>query len=242
MYKRQDRPRLQIRREVILPVRFDLCVRPGTQLRDIRRIITHPHAAAQVRDWLATHLPDAVVTEKGSTAAAAQTVSDQASTYDAAICASVAGKMYGLVALEHDIADNEDAVTRFVLVRRPRELPAPTGSDKTTFTAYMRADRSGALLEILSQLAMRGVNLCRIESRPTKTTLGSYCFSIDAEGHVADARLAEAMEGMKRICKDVVFLGSYARADGQAPSIPDGGSDADYAAARAWVTGLQAGK
>ena len=78
---------------------------------------------------------------------------------------------------------------------------------------FMREDHPGALLEILEQFASRGVNLCRIESRPTKRTLGDYCFSVDAEGHIADARLAEAMMGLHRICADVVFLGSYPRAD-----------------------------
>ena len=78
---------------------------------------------------------------------------------------------------------------------------------------FMRENHPGALLEILEQFASRGVNLCRIESRPTKRTLGDYCFSVDAEGHVDDARLAEAMMGLHRICADVVFLGSYPRAD-----------------------------
>ncbi len=102
----------------------------------------------------------------------------------------------------------------------------------------MRENHPGALLEILEQFASRGVNLCRIESRPTKRTLGDYCFSVDAEGHITDARLGEALMGLHRICADVVFLGSYPRADAAAPDIRTGTSNAEYAAAAAWLQRL----
>ena len=104
---------------------------------------------------------------------------------------------------------------------------------------FMQENHPGALLEILEQFASRGVNLCRIESRPTKRSLGDYCFSVDAEGHVDDARLAEALMGLHRICSDVVFLGSYPRADGTQPDGPAGTSNADYAAAAHWLQRLK---
>ena len=230
---------LVIVREVLLPVSFVLAVRPGYELADVQRILTHPHAYAQTRDWVRMHVPHATVTEGGSTAAAAAEVADPASKYDGAICARVAADLYELDCAATDIADNPDAVTRFVLVRRPGDIPAPTGADKTTLVAYMHADHSGALLEILEQFAVRGVNLSRIESRPTKTTLGSYCFSIDAEGHLHDKRVAEALEGLHRVCPTVHFLGSYARADGARPSIGIGFSDEEFDDAAAWVAGLE---
>ena len=230
--------RLMIVREVLLPVQFTLFARLGTALADVRRILTHPHAAAQVREWLAAHLPDAEVTERGSTAAAAVEVADPESGFDAAICADVAGRQNGLTALASGIADNEAAVTRFVLVSRAAAPPVPTGADKTTLVAFMYEDHPGALLEILEQFAGRGVNLCRIESRPTKTGLGDYCFSIDAEGHLRDPRLAEAMLGLHRICKEVVFLGSYPRADGVRPTVARGFADGDFLAAREWFASL----
>ncbi len=226
---------LQIIHEVVIPVSFDLCVRPGTTLGQVQRVISHPHAIAQVRGWLDANLPDAVVVERGSTAGAAQTVADPESGFEAAVCAPIAGQMYGLVSAATGISDNDQAATRFVLVSRPGPSPERTGHDKTTLVAYMRKDHPGALLEILQQLAVRGVNLCRIESRPTKTTLGEYCFSMDAEGHISDARMAEALMGLRRICKDVVFLGSYARADGKEPKVPYGGTDADYRNALDWA-------
>lgn len=231
---------LQIIAEVIIPVSFDLCVRPGTSLNQVERIISHPHAIAQVRGWLDAHLPNAMVVERGSTAGAAQAVSFPDSDFDAAVCAPVAGQMYGLVSAATNISDNDSAATRFVLVSKPRTSPERTGHDKTTLVAYMRQDHPGALLEILQQLAVRGVNLCRIESRPTKTTLGEYCFSMDAEGHITDARMAEALMGLYRICKDVVFLGSYPRADGKRPKVPYGGEDGNYRDAHSWMVGLNA--
>lgn len=231
---------LWIVREVLLPVQFGLFVRPGTELGAVNRVLTHPHAAAQCRDWLRTHLSQATVTEGGSTAAAAAEVADPGSRYDAAVCAKVAGEMYGLELAADEIADNALAVTRFVLVARRGDLVERTGADKTTLVAYIHEDHAGALMEILEQFATRGITLTRLESRPTKTTLGSYCFSIDADGHVHDARMAEALVGLKRVCKDVVFLGSYPRADRTPPAMVRGASDEEHAEARAWFKGLMA--
>lgn len=230
--------RLVIVREVLLPVAFVLAARPGTRLKDVRRVLTHPHAHAQTRDWLRRHLPDAHVTEGGSTAAAAEEVADPDSRFDAAICARVASDLYGLEALASSVADNKGAVTRFVLVAEPGTIPEPTGADKTTLVAYMHTDRSGALLEILEQFAMRGVNLTRIESRPTKKAFGEYCFSIDAEGHVDEPRLRGTLKGLHRVCRQVTFLGSYPRADGVHPKIARGFTAADYEAAERWMDEL----
>ncbi|QGF25069.1 prephenate dehydratase [Raineyella fluvialis] len=230
---------LMIRREVLLPVQFALCVRPGTGLADVRAVLTHPHAAAQTRMWVAHHLPRAVVTEGPSTAAAAVEVSDPDSPHDAAICARIAGEMNGLEILADGIADNEDAVTRFVVVTRPSTPPPATGADKTTLVAYMKVDRSGSLLGILEQIAGHGVNMTRIESRPTKQALGSYCFSIDAEGHLDDPRMQETLTGLHRVCAKVTFLGSYPRADRQAPILDEGQTTEAYAAAQRWLDGLR---
>ena len=226
---------LNIIAEVLLPVSFVLAVRPGTTLEQVKRILTHPHAHAQTRDWVDTTLPWASVIEGGSTAAAAVDVADPASRYDAAICAAVAADLHGLHRLAEDIADNPDAVTRFVLVARPGNIPAPTGADKTTLVAWMHADHSGALLEILQQFAMRGVNLTRIESRPTKKAFGEYCFSIDAEGHIGEPRMRGTLKGLHRICRAVTFLGSYPRADEVRPKIARGFTDAEYDAAERWI-------
>ena len=113
--------------------------------------------------------------------------------------------------LADKIADHPDAVTRFVLVSRPGPPPPPTGDDLTSLAVYIAHDRVGALLAVLMELAVRGVNLTRIESRPTGEALGRYVFFLDCTGHVAEARLGEALQGLRRICADVRFLGSYPR-------------------------------
>ena len=237
---------LMVTREVLLPVSFALMVRPGTGLHAVRRVATHPHAAAQCRRWLATVLPDAVVVPALSTAAAAAGLADGSAGHDAAIAAPIAAEHYRLEVLASDVEDNPDAVTRFVLVSRPGEPPLPTGHDKTSFVAFISDDHPGALLEVLTELAVRGVNLTRIESRPTGQQLGRYCFSIDCEGHVDDARVGEALSGLRRVCPDVRFLGSYPRADlgeaADASARDAAAKDAIYRDAAAWLGRIRNGK
>jgi prephenate dehydratase len=232
---------LMITREMTVPVAFSLLVRPGTALSDVRRVGTHPHAAAQTRTWLAMHLPDAEVVHASSTAQAAAALTAAAASWDAAVAAPLAAERYALDVLAEGIGDNADAVTRFVLVTRPGPPPAPTGRDKTSLVAFMHEDHPGALLEILEQLTMRGVNLTRIESRPTGAALGDYCFSIDAEGHVLDRRVGEALTGLRRVCADVRFLGSYERHDGKAPQLRPGTSDEEFEEAAGWLARLRSG-
>jgi len=223
--------------EVLLPVTFALLARPGTSLDDVRTVATHPHAEAQCRRWLAATLPAAALALVSSTAEAARLVGE--GVHDAAVSAPVAAAHYGLTALVEDVQDNEGAVTRFVVVSRPGPLSAPTGTDRSTVVAYIADDHPGALLEILTEFAVRGVNLTRIESRPTGSGLGRYCFSIDLEGHVAEARVGEALSALKRVCADVRFLGSYPRADQTPPTTKAGTADADFAAAADWLAHLR---
>lgn len=231
--------RLVIIDEVVIPVRFSLLVRPGTALDAITRVATHPHAQAQVRGWLAANLPNAHVIPAMSTAAAAAALTEDAAPIDAAVSQRIAADIYGLEVLADDIQDTDDATTRFVLVRLPGEIPLPTGADKTTLSLYIHQDEPGALLAILNEFSVRGVNMTRIESRPTKKALGDYYFSVDVEGHVADARVSEALMGLHRVCLDVRFLGSYPRHDGKAPVLRAGVTDADFADAQQWLDKLK---
>lgn len=230
---------LVISREMHVGVQFALLVRPGTARDEIRRIATHPHAEAQCRRWLAAHLPEAEVVPVSSTAQAAALVAVPDSAYDASISAPIAASTYRLVTLATGIADQAGAVTRFVLLSRPGPPPPPTGADKTSLVAFIHANHPGALLELLEQFAARGVDLTRIESRPTGSALGKYCFSIDAEGHVAEARVGEALMGLRRTCSEVRFLGSYPRADQVVTSVTPGTADADFADAAAWLNRLR---
>ena len=228
--------------EVLVPVTFVLAARPGTRLEDIRAVGTHPHGWAQVRTWMNANLPSAVYLTTLSTAAAAADLdlaAGDVTAYQAAVCAPVAATIHGLEVLAEDIGDNGRAVTRFALVARPGHTPPPTGADKTTLVLYQRDDHPGGLLELLEQFAARGVNMTRLESRPTGEAMGSYCFSIDIEGHVADARVAETLMGLRRVCAQVRYLGSYARADGRPTTPMVGTSDAEFDDARQWLEGLR---
>jgi len=233
---------LMVVREVVLPVSFSLLARAGTQLTDVRRVATHPHAHAQCRGWLARMLPDALAVPALSTAAAAAALAEDDTNFDAAISAPIAAARYHLEVLAVDIGDNPHAQTRFVLVSRPASPPMPTGADRSTLVAYIADDHPGALLEILTEFAVRGVNLTRIESRPTGERLGRYSFSIDCEGHVDDARVGEALMGLRRVCADLRFLGSYPRADGQAPLVRRGTSDPEFRDASAWLARVREGR
>lgn len=237
---------LMISAELLLPVTFTLMAPRGTELADVRRVITHPVAEAQCRAWMSKNLPDVQVALGSSTAAAAETVAvrtpgPDGEPYDAAVAAPIAAEHYQLATLADDIGDDKDAMTRFVLVTRPGQLPRATGSDKTSLVAYIRDDHPGALLEILEQFATRGVNLTRIESRPTGNGMGRYCFVVDAEGHLNDERMGEALMGLRRACAEVRFLGSYARADGIRPPVGRGMTNEDFRAAADWLQSLRNG-
>lgn len=226
--------------EVLVPITFVLAARPGVALEDVRRVGTHPHAWAQVRGFVAQRLPDAVYVPALSTAAAAESLAvDLEVTFEAAVCAPVAATDNGLEILAEDIGDLKHAVTRFVLVAPPGALPARTGADKTTVVLFQHHDRPGALLELLEQFAVRGINMTRLESRPTGESMGSYCFSVDFEGHVLDERVGEALVGLKRVCLGVRFLGSYPRADEVEVRVSPDISDDAFHEARAWLDTLR---
>jgi prephenate dehydratase len=230
---------LRIIREVLVPISFVLVARPDTRLGDVRRVSTHGHAWAQCRLWMDQNIPDVEYVPGSSTAAAAMGLLAADCHYDAAVCAPlIAREQPGLAVLADNIGDNPDAVTRFILVSRPGVLPERTGADKTTVAVPLPEDRPGALMEILDQFASRGVNLSRIESRPTGQYLGHYFFSIDADGHVSDARVADALSGLHRISPATRFLGSYPRADRQAIKVQAHTSDGAFAAARSWVESI----
>ncbi len=237
---------LMITREVVLPVAFVLAGRAPISLDSVAAVAAHPQAAAQCRVWLRANLPAAAVVEVLSNGAAAEGAA--AGAYDAAICAPIGADRHRLTVLAKEIADHSDAVTRFAVVSRPGPPPPPTGDDLTSLVVYISHDRVGALLAVLTELAVRGVNLTRIESRPTGATLGRYAFFLDCQGHVAQARMGEALQGLRRVCADVRFLGSYPRAaalraDATAePTAPPGTSDREFADAAAWLARIRTGE
>ena len=126
-------------------------------------------------------------------------------------------------------------------LRRTKTLPEPTGSDKTSIIAELPDDTAGRLLEMLEQFATRGVNMSLLESRPIGDALGRYRFVIDLDGHIRDERVADALLGLKRFSPNVIFLGSYPRADKQSITVIERYDNNAFVEARDWLRALLSG-
>lgn len=234
-------PNLRIIGEYLVPVNFVLVARPGTTLADVKVINAHPVAYAQTHLWLDKHLPThGHIPATSNVTAAASLLED--SFADAAVAPPGIHEHYDLEVLAEHIGDNPNAITRFVLVSRTAELPAPTGSDKTSIIAELPDDTAGRLLEMLEQFATRGVNMSLLESRPIGDALGRYRFVIDLDGHILDERVADALLGLRRFSPNVIFLGSYPRADKQEISVIPRYDNEAFVDARDWLRDLIAGE
>jgi prephenate dehydratase len=231
---------LHINAETQLPIEFSLLGRAGTALQDIKTVGGHPQAQPQCRSWLAANLPEYEWVPLASNAEAARQVAG--GNLDAALAGAFAAAMYGLEIVARDVHDRTNAVTRFVVVAPHGEMPARTGSDRTSLAAFLGEDQPGALMEILTEFVVRGVNLSTIQSRPTGNGLGSYYFFIDCEGHIDDARVGEAMMGLRRVCAEVRFLGSYPRCDAEQAQVRPGTSDTEFTEAAQWLARLRYGR
>jgi prephenate dehydratase len=230
-------PGLRIVGEYLVPVRFDLVARPGTTLADVKVVNAHPVAYAQCRAWLEKSVAHhGLIPSPSNVAAAADLLIS--TTADAAIAPPGISAHYDVEVLAENVGDNPNAQTRFVLVSKTTELPAPTGHDKTSLIIELPEDRAGALLEMLEQFATRGVNLSLIQSRPIGDEFGRYRFVIDADGHARDERMSDALLGLRRFSPKVIFLGSYPRAD-RAPTVHEERyADQVFVDARAWLNGI----
>ncbi|MGB3011766.1 MAG: prephenate dehydratase [Mycobacterium sp.] len=225
-------PPLQIYAELTLEVSFSIVVRPGVVPEQVHSVAAFPVAAAQVRRWLAAHLPGAAVVPANSNAAAALDV--VAGRADAGVSTALAAQRYGLSVLAGDVVDEPNARTRFVLVGRPGAPPGRTGADRTS--VVLRIDSApGALVSAMNEFGIRDIDLTRIESRPTRTGLGTYVFFLDCVGHIDDSAVAEALKALYRRCADVRYLGSWPTG-AAAGAVPPQLDDADR-----WLTRLRNG-
>jgi len=233
---------LRIVGEYLVPVDFVLVARPGTRLEDVSLVAAHPVAYAQCLQWLSAKLPAHAHIPASSNVASAMGLIDGSSDADAAIAPPGILEHHDLELLAEKIGDNVNAVTRFVLVSRPVTAPPPTGADKTSLIVELPDDHPGALLEMLEQFATRGINLSLLASRPMGDALGRYRFVIDADGHIEDERMADALLGLRRFSPKVIFLGSYPRADRAIVRYPDRYSDDVFIEARDWLRGVLSGE
>jgi chorismate mutase/prephenate dehydratase len=176
----------------------------GRKLDEIERVLAHPQALAQCKGWLREHLPRAERLAVASNAEAARRAAKAADA--AAIASQAAAEMYGLHVLAGPIEDRGDNTTRFVVVGT--EILAPSGRDKTSLLVAA-GDKPGTLFEILAPLARHGVNLTKIESRPSRQGRWQNAFFIDVEGHVEDPTLKAALADLGPLAARVRVLGSY---------------------------------
>jgi prephenate dehydratase len=228
---------LLIQREVETRIQLNLLAAPGTALGDVTRVLSIPVATAQCRGFFARSLPGVELVAANSTAEAAQFVGETKPAGTAAVGTALAGQLYGLDVLAEDIEDHPDNSTRFVLVR-PGVVPAPTGHDKTSIVCFQHTDQPGSLHAILGQFTARNINLTKLESRPTKQGLGSYCFIIDLEGHVDDEIVADCLRDLHAQLAGVKFLGSYPAAGEHGEAIRRDAEES-WRAADLWITSLR---
>jgi prephenate dehydratase len=224
--------------EYLVPVSFNLVARPGVALKDVVTVATHPVAYAQTHKWLAANLAGHSYLPATSTASAAAALLHADSIANAAVAASTITNHYDLKVIAKNIGEYKNAQTRFIQIGLAGKAPASTGRDKTSVIIEMPNDRPGALLEMLEQFAVRGVNLSRIESRPIGDRLGRYRFNVDAQGHIEDSAIAEALKGLHRFSPKVQYLGSYPRADKEKSVHEGNNSDVQFGDAESWFRSL----
>ena len=205
---------LSIFREVVLPINHYLMAQPGTWIADVQVVSSHPQSLAQCREFLERTFPNAQQIASLSNAAAVSDMKDS-SLPAAAIAPRRAAELYGAEVLGKDIQDAANNVTRFAVLAR-QDHP-PTGDDKTSICFSFHQDAPGVLYRSMGEFATRNINLEKIESRPTKQSLGEYIFLIDCAGHRQDPVVREAIEAVGRSVSMLKVLGSYPRWDGGGP-------------------------
>ncbi|HZJ03705.1 MAG TPA: prephenate dehydratase [Thermoleophilia bacterium] len=199
---------LQIVREIQQPIRHRLVARPGVRFEEIERVVSHPHANAQCRQWLRKHLPGVEAVAANSTASAVQQVTSTDRPW-AAIGTALAAEAFGGVVLRENIEDHDDNETRFVFLSQVRERQDLREPYKTSVVCEISKDQPGALLLILQEFAYRFINLTKIESRPSKRMLGEYVFLVDMEGKVNDPQIEDCLRCLTCKLPGLKVLGSY---------------------------------
>ena len=198
-------PGIKFLGEVIMNIRHYLLVRQGISISEVTKVMSHPQALAQCREFLAKNLPGIETADTSSTAQAASIVAGSGEPW-AAIGTNLAARDYGLEMAAADIQDSSDNATRFIILSRDDADPVP---GCRTSLIVIAKDRPGALYGILREFTLREINLTRIESRPVKKRLGQYMFFIDLEGHREDSGVEDAIKAISGKAEFLRILGSY---------------------------------
>lgn len=199
---------LKISAEIALEISQCLLARPGLSLGKIERVYSHAQALAQCKRWLSENLPRVAMVEAASTADAARLARDDAE--GAAIGSEMAARLYELEVNRRQIQDLAQNITRFLVIGQ--QQAEPTGRDKTSVLLVL-GDQPGVLFRVLAPFADNGVNLTKIESRPSRKRPFEYVFFVDVDGHVTDARIQRALEAATLTSETVKVLGSYPKAE-----------------------------
>ena len=197
---------LSIRRELVLPIRHFLVAAPGASIESIEFVYSQPQALAQCREFLEARLPSAEVIASLSTAAAVEDMLGRGAGA-AAIATRRAAELHGCVVIAAGIEDDVNNMTRFVVLA-PTDHPQ-TGADKTSACFSFDEDAPGILHGVLAEFANRGINLAKIESRPTRQSLGRYIFLVDFEGHRKDDTIREVLSIIEEQVSLLKIFGSY---------------------------------
>lgn len=179
-------------------------------LERITKVYSKDQALAQCRHWLQRHLPHAQLIDAPSTSRAVQIAKDEPGS--AAVAGELAAQHYGVPVLVKNIQDKADNTTRFFVLGRQASGPVGGGKDITSFLVSLgdeAAAHSGALLKMLMPLAERGINLSKVESRPSKKRPWDYYFFLDVTGHYEDENMKAALAELRKFCPMVKWLGSY---------------------------------
>ena len=200
-------PELCIRRALVLPIRHALL--GSGPLSRVTEVLSHPQALAQCSGWLAQHLPDALQLPTSSTAEAARMVAG--SPFRAAIASQTAAHEHGLDQLAFPVNDVAGNRTRFLLLRRGQR---GEHGDVASLAFSLHRNAPGALLEALACLAERGLNMSRIESRPSKRELGEYVFFVDVDLPPAPSTaLQDLIAQLQPLCEHLAHFGAYPSSD-----------------------------
>jgi len=196
---------LKVCGEVVVRIHHHLMANAAPKdFADIRRVFSHGQSLAQCHEWLNTNLPQVERVAVSSNAEAARRAAEEAGS--AAVAGEMAAEHYGLKILASNIEDEPNNTTRFLVLGDYE--PKPSGHDKTSMVLSAR-NRAGAVYEMLTPFATRGVSMTKFESRPSRVALWEYLFFVDIEGHRHDANVAAALEEVMKIAGYLKVLGSY---------------------------------